>query len=173
MSNWAIDLSAGSYQDKVRFLEEHADQYVLMDLTCFDPIEFYARFPQLKAVCSTLLSHNNKCELHSEDHFAEAVELLNKQGFFAIKTTLLSPGFVVARTIATIINEAYFTLDEKVATPSDIDRAMLYGVNYPKGPFAWAEGRERIVSQILDLLFKITKDERYIVNPLLRIKSKK
>lgn len=168
MNNWAIDLSAGSYQDKIRFLEEHIDQQVLMDLTCFDPVEFYARFPNLKAVCSTLLSYNKKCELHSENHYSEAAALLSEQGFVSVKTTLLSPGFVVARTIATIINEAFFTLEEQVASKEDIDRAMLFGVNYPSGPFAWAKGREKIVLNILDTLFKLKKDQRYIASQLLR-----
>src|SRR2546423_13517862 len=41
------------------------------------------------------------------------------------------PGFVSARVIAMIINEAYFTLEEGVSTKSEIDKAMKLGTNYP------------------------------------------
>ena len=49
------------------------------------------------------------------------------------------PGFVSARIIAMIINEAYFALDEQVSTKKDIDIAMKLGTNYPFGPFEWCE----------------------------------
>lgn len=49
------------------------------------------------------------------------------------------PGFVSARIISMIINEAYFALDGTISTKSEIDTAMKYGTNYPYGPFAWAE----------------------------------
>jgi 3-hydroxybutyryl-CoA dehydrogenase len=48
------------------------------------------------------------------------------------------PGFVTARVISMIINEAYFTLDEKVSTKEEIDIAMKLGTNYPYGPFEWS-----------------------------------
>jgi 3-hydroxybutyryl-CoA dehydrogenase len=38
-----------------------------------------------------------------------------------------------------IINEAYFTLDEKVSSKNEIDTAMKLGTNYPYGPFEWSE----------------------------------
>jgi 3-hydroxybutyryl-CoA dehydrogenase len=49
------------------------------------------------------------------------------------------PGFITARVISMIINEAYFTLDEKVSTKKEIDTAMKLGTNYPYGPFEWSE----------------------------------
>ena len=47
------------------------------------------------------------------------------------------PGFITPRVISMIINEAYFTLDEKVSTKEEIDTAMKLGTNYPYGPFEW------------------------------------
>jgi 3-hydroxybutyryl-CoA dehydrogenase len=52
------------------------------------------------------------------------------------------PGFVTARVLSMIINEAYFTLDEGVSTKEEIDTAMKLGTNYPYGPFDWS----RIIS---------------------------
>jgi 3-hydroxybutyryl-CoA dehydrogenase len=49
------------------------------------------------------------------------------------------PGFITARVISMIINEAYFTLDEKVSSKKEIDIAMKLGTNYSYGPFEWSE----------------------------------
>jgi 3-hydroxybutyryl-CoA dehydrogenase len=56
-------------------------------------------------------------------------------------------GFVSLRVIAMIINEAFFAIDDNVASPADIDTAMKLGTNYPLGPFEWAEqiGHKNIV----------------------------
>jgi 3-hydroxybutyryl-CoA dehydrogenase len=58
------------------------------------------------------------------------------------------PGFVSARIIAMIINEAFMALEEQVSTAQEIDTAMKLGTNYPKGPFEWCEliGAKNIVS---------------------------
>lgn len=48
------------------------------------------------------------------------------------------PGFITARTVAMIINEAYFALGDEVSTEESIDVAMKLGTNYPYGPFEWA-----------------------------------
>lgn len=49
------------------------------------------------------------------------------------------PGFISARVIAMIINEAYFAKEEAISSEEDIDTAMKLGTNYPFGPFEWAE----------------------------------
>ena len=47
------------------------------------------------------------------------------------------PGFITARIIAMIINEAWFALEEGISTKEEIDTAMKLGTNYPYGPFEW------------------------------------
>ncbi len=56
------------------------------------------------------------------------------------------PGFLSARVLAAIINEAYLSLEEGVSSREDIDTAMKLGTNYPMGPFEWSEkiGKSRI-----------------------------
>jgi 3-hydroxybutyryl-CoA dehydrogenase len=161
MNDWVMDLTASDKETKEAFLIKNADMNVLMDLTCFDPQEFYQRFPQLKAVCSTLLSHNKRCEAHAKPGFENGLQLLREAGLTPVSTTLLSTGFVVARTMAVIINEAFYAWEEKTATRDDIDRAMRFGVNYPLGPFAWAKGRELVVVRLLETLLAETSDDRY------------
>ena len=46
-----------------------------------------------------------------------------------------SPGFVTSRINAMIGNEAFFMLQEGVASAADIDKALKFGLNHPMGPF--------------------------------------
>ena len=48
------------------------------------------------------------------------------------------PGFLSARVVSMIINEAYFALQDEVSTKDEIDTAMKLGTNYPYGPFEWS-----------------------------------
>ncbi len=78
------------------------------------------------------------------------------------------PGGAALRTVAALANEAFFTLEERVASAPDIDRAMQLGANYPKGPLAWAGelGLVRIL-RVLDALREMHGDS-YLAAPLLR-----
>jgi 3-hydroxybutyryl-CoA dehydrogenase len=46
-----------------------------------------------------------------------------------------SPGFVTSRINAMIGNEAFYMLQEGVASARDIDQALKLGLNHPMGPF--------------------------------------
>jgi 3-hydroxybutyryl-CoA dehydrogenase len=71
-------------------------------------------------------------------------------------------GMVTPRVVGMIINEAFETLQNGVASRSDIDLSMKLGTNYPFGPFEWSE---RIgVAKLRALLLAIQKetgDSRY------------
>jgi 3-hydroxybutyryl-CoA dehydrogenase len=76
------------------------------------------------------------------------------------------PGFITARIVAMIINEAYFAIEDKVSTKAEVDTAMKLGTNYPFGPFEWA----RLVGtrNILCLLKKLLpSDSRYSPSQLM------
>jgi len=45
------------------------------------------------------------------------------------------PGFLVNRVLRALVNEAYFLLEQGVASFSEIDRAVELGLNFPMGPF--------------------------------------
>ncbi len=73
-------------------------------------------------------------------------------------------GFVAARIIAMIINEAYFTLGDDVSSKDEIDVAMQLGTNYPYGPFEWAV--KIGLYNIYNLLKKLNEtNNRYVVAP--------
>lgn len=78
-------------------------------------------------------------------------------------------GLVTARVICMIINEAYYTVQEKTATREDIDLAMKLGTNYPYGPFEWCERiGVKHVYELLDALYRDTHDERYKISALMK-----
>ena len=76
------------------------------------------------------------------------------------------PGFISARVIAMIINEAYFALEDNVSSKTEIDIAMKLGTNYPFGPFEWA--KQIGTGNVLALLQKLyLTDSRYKPSQLL------
>jgi 3-hydroxybutyryl-CoA dehydrogenase len=75
---------------------------------------------------------------------------------------------ITPRVICMIINEAYFAIQENIASREDIDLAMKLGTNYPFGPFEWCEKiGVRNVYELLSAVYESTKDERYKVCELL------
>ncbi len=99
-------------------------------------------------------------EIAGGNEYVHAASLLLQQ--IGIKNTIApdAPGFIAARIIAMIINEAYFALEDEVSDKSQIDTAMKLGTNYPNGPFEWVSiiGLKNIVN----LLNELSKeDSRY------------
>jgi 3-hydroxybutyryl-CoA dehydrogenase len=80
-----------------------------------------------------------------------------------------SPGFIVNRILVPALNEAVFLVQEGVADPEDIDKAIKLGLNWPMGPL-------QLLDYVgLDTTFNITQvfmnefqDSKYRVSPLLR-----
>lgn len=94
-----------------------------------------------------------------------------KQLFSFLKKDVIivpdEPGFISARIVAMIINEAYFALGEGVSTKDEINVAMKLGTNYPFGPFEWASLIG--VKNVYVLLEKLSRcDLRYLPAPLLQ-----
>lgn len=77
--------------------------------------------------------------------------------------------YIFNRILCMLINEAFDALFMKVASREDIDIAMRFGVNYPKGLLDWADeiGLEKVLLQLTDL-FEEYGEDRYRPNPLLK-----
>jgi 3-hydroxybutyryl-CoA dehydrogenase len=83
-----------------------------------------------------------------------------------------TPGLVVARTVAMLINEAADAVQQGVCTETGADAAMKLGVNYPAGPFEFlAQWSAREVLAMLDALDFHYRGERYRTSPWLRRKA--
>lgn len=78
-----------------------------------------------------------------------------------------SPGFITSRINAMIGNEAFYMLQEGVASAEDIDKALKLGLNHPMGPFEMVDlvGLDTRL-HILEYLHK-TLGEKYRPSPLL------
>ena len=78
-------------------------------------------------------------------------------------------GGVLERIVCQVINECAFALDEGVGSAQDIDTGMVLGLNYPRGPLAWADeiGLDHVLA-VLDGLWEEYREERYRAAPLLR-----
>ncbi len=78
-----------------------------------------------------------------------------------------SPGFITSRINAMIGNEAFYMLQEGIASPGDIDKALKLGLNHPMGPFELVDlvGLDTRL-HILEYLHR-TLGEKYRPAPLL------
>ncbi|TAK70904.1 MAG: 3-hydroxyacyl-CoA dehydrogenase [Betaproteobacteria bacterium] len=76
-----------------------------------------------------------------------------------------SPGFIAQRVVAMIVNIGCSIAQSRTATPADIDKAVTLGLNYPRGPFAFADtlGVHKIYA-ILTAMQRIYGDPRYRPN---------
>src|ERR1700727_2465620 len=78
-----------------------------------------------------------------------------------------SPGFITSRINAMIRNEAFYMLQEGIASAADIDKALKLGLNHPMGPFELVDlvGLDTRLN-ILEYLHK-SLGEKYRPAPLL------
>ncbi len=77
--------------------------------------------------------------------------------------------YIFNRILCMLINEAADTVQAGICTEQDVEQAMQYGTNYPKGLLAWAKeiGYEEII-YTLDNLYDRYHEDRYRVSPYLR-----
>jgi 3-hydroxybutyryl-CoA dehydrogenase len=101
-----------------------------------------------------------------EDTLATAVEVGKRMGkeVVVIKE---APGFITSRINAMIGNEAFYMLQEGIASAVDIDKALKLGLNHPMGPFELVDlvGLDTRLN-ILEYLHK-SLGEKYRPAPLL------
>ncbi|WP_252090906.1 3-hydroxyacyl-CoA dehydrogenase PaaH [Pseudomonas sp. MWU13-3659] len=111
------------------------------------------------------ISHSADCTPEALD---QAVALLRSTGL-KVSAVADLPGLVVLRTVAMLANEAADAVLQGVASPADIDLAMRAGVNYPRGPLAWADAMGiGYTLRALENLQRSYGEERYRPSLLLR-----
>jgi len=103
--------------------------------------------------------------------------LVKVSGFFQAlgkQVTLIDdiPGMVVMRTVAMLANEAADVVHQNIASAEDVDAAIKYGVNYPRGPLCWGDliGTGYLFEVLCNLLGSYGED-RYRVSQLIRRKA--
>jgi 3-hydroxybutyryl-CoA dehydrogenase len=101
-----------------------------------------------------------------DDTLATAVEV-GKRMEKEVVVIKESPGFITSRINAMIGNEAFYMLEEGIASAADIDKALKLGLNHPMGPFELVDlvGLDTRLN-ILEYLHKAL-GEKYRPAPLL------
>ncbi len=159
-----IDLLFDGTADRAALLQEKTPSLLIVHspLLCLD--ELPAGIVRINAWPGFLARSvmEAACRPEQEQAMTEVAGELNKQ----VVVTPDIPGFLTARVLASIINEAYLALEESVSTRAEIDIAMKLGTNYPYGPFEWSEkiGLQNIGALLLRLS---EENERYAPSSLL------
>ena len=79
-----------------------------------------------------------------------------------------SPGFIVQRVLATVVNIAAQIAQRGIASVDDIEDAVKLGLGYPQGPLSWGDriGGAQVLA-ILRRMLAVTGDPRYRPSPWL------
>jgi len=104
----------------------------------------------------------------SDDTLNTIVEVTKKMGKEPVVCKKDVAGFVVNRVLIPALNEAIGLVNEGVAEPEDIDKAIKLGLNWPMGPLTLLDyvGLDTTLS-ITEVMVKEI-DPKYQANPLLR-----
>jgi len=129
------------------------------DMVLYDLVFDFNASPRIAIACS------DQC---SPRAMASAIGMFQAAGFTVTRMDDV-PGLAVMRTVAMLANEAADAVNQGVCSAQAADLAMQKGVNYPRGPLAWADmvGVRHIVT-VLENLASGYGEDRYRVSPLLR-----
>jgi 3-hydroxybutyryl-CoA dehydrogenase len=80
-----------------------------------------------------------------------------------------TPGFIVNRILVPALTEAVFLVEEGIAEPEDIDKAITLGLNWPMGPLKLIDyvGADSHLF-ITEVMVNETGDQKFRPSPLLR-----
>jgi len=104
----------------------------------------------------------------SDETLNTIVEVTKKMGKEPVVVKKDVAGFVVNRILIPALNEAINLVNEDVATPEDIDKAIKLGLNWPMGPLMLLDyvGLDTTLA-ITEVMVKEI-DPKYQASPLLR-----
>ena len=101
---------------------------------------------------------------------SSAIGLLQAAGM-AVSRFADVPGLAVMRSVAMLANEAADAVNQGVCSAAAADSAMRLGVNYPRGPLAWANAIGLpAVREVLANLGAAYGEDRYRISLLLHQK---
>ena len=84
-----------------------------------------------------------------------------------------SPGFVAQRVVAHIVNVGCDIMQMRICSPEDLDRAVMLGLGYPRGPLGFGDalGAGRILA-VLENMHDFLQEPRYRPSPWLKRRAK-
>jgi len=170
-----FDFTLLDHEKKEKLLKNLSMQFeapLVSDLSCLWGEYFMEKFPNLiGAMAAAIWSPQAKVEVcaKNESDLSVLRDVLKSCNLELHSVKSAGHGFIYPRTISLLINEAYLAMEDELATETDLDTAMKYGVNYPLGLVEWSRkiGLKPVVS-LLDDLFEKTKQNRYRASVSLR-----
>jgi len=96
------------------------------------------------------------------------VEVTKKMGKEPVVVQKDVAGFVVNRVLIPALNAAVALVNEGVATPEDIDKAIKLGLNWPMGPLTLLDYLGLDTTLAITEVMTKDLDPKYQANPLLR-----
>jgi len=96
------------------------------------------------------------------------VEVTKKMGKEPVVVKKDVAGFVVNRVLIPALNAAVALVDEGVASPEDIDKAIKLGLNWPMGPLTLLDYLGLDTTLAITEVMTKDLDSKYQANPLLR-----
>jgi 3-hydroxybutyryl-CoA dehydrogenase len=161
-----IDLLFENNKERIQWLRELLVPVIIINSVLTPLTEIQEEFVRING-WNTLLRRNiMEAACNNEALKQKAEQLFSYLG----RRTEWVPdvaGFITPRVIASVINEAFFTLEEDVSAEKEIDTAMKLGTNYPFGPFEW--GEKIGLHHIYSLLEMLNKEQiRYKPSMLLK-----
>lgn len=152
-----IDLLFDNTKERINLLQSLSAEFIMVNAvntTCKSLPENFVRIngwstflnrPIIEAACL-----NEELKTKAETIFS----CFNK----TIEWTSDIPGFITPRVISMIINEAYYTIQDKVTGKEAIDTAMKLGTKYPFGPFEWSN--KIGIINIYELLLNLSVEQK-------------
>jgi len=159
----------------LKYLDFEFQKPIISDLTLYWGDFYLEQLANLEGAVS-LLFHSEGAffEAYSESELAKSAidwigSIIEKSPYMVNSPGI---GFTYPRTLVMIINEAFYALEDGMASPEDMDRAMKFGVNYPAGPFEWlSKIGPKPILRLLDELYNVTGEPRYRASKLLRLEA--
>lgn len=173
-----FDFFLGNTSAKENIFHKLSQRFnIFSDLSCAWGEMLCEKYDKLQgAFAGSFYSPKNTIEVYFKDSKITAVvrDFFEELDLNTKEVSSAGHGFIFPRTLSMIINEAYFSLEDELATMEDIDTAMKFGVNYPLGPIAWSEKiGPTPIKLLMDDLFEMTHDKRYKLSTKLRMKERK
>jgi 3-hydroxybutyryl-CoA dehydrogenase len=105
----------------------------------------------------------------TRDEVRESAQALLAASGVPVSVIKDSPGFVAQRVVAHIVNVGCDIAQMRIASPQDLDRAVMLGLGYPRGPLAMGDavGPAKLLS-ILDSFYDFYREPRYRPSPWLK-----
>lgn len=105
----------------------------------------------------------------SDATVAAAKNLCERFGKTAVEVRKDAPGFIVNRILMMLMIEAVKVVEEGIATPEDVDKAITLGLNHPMGPFTLMDFTGNDINHnVMDYFYQEFRDPHYAPPQLMK-----